>query len=136
MEIRTYDGKFDYLFLSHAESPFPTVYLRLVGTRLVDVGREHTADYDHEITEAKRDLSPAELQQLHSAVNADELYGNDSNRRAETQILQIIYAYLYSGRQTQAHQALTEMWPAFDQEAAWKKILEARRKGILRYTGS
>jgi len=136
IEIRTNDGKFDYLFLSHAESPFPAVYLRLIGTRLIEVGREHTADYDHEIDKAKRELSPAELHQIRSAVTADEFYGNDSNRSAATKILQIVYAYLYSGRQAQAHQALTEMWPTFDQEAAWKKILEARRKGILRYTSS
>ena len=134
IEIRTNDGKFDYLFLSHAESPFPAVYLRLVGTHFIDVGHEHIADYEHGIAEAKRELSPAELHQFRSAANADDLYGNDPNRSAATKVLQIVYAYLYSGRQAQAHQALTEMWPAFDQEAAWKKILEARQKGILRYT--
>ena len=135
IEIRTSDGQFDYLFLSHAESPLPAVYLRLVGTRLIDVGYEHIPDYDKEIAQAKGELDPEELSDFRSAPIGDPRYVSDSNRRTEATILQIICAYLYSGRATKAHKALNEMWPVFDQEAAWKKILEARRRGILKNTG-
>jgi hypothetical protein len=108
--------------------------LRLVGTRFIDISGEHIADYDKEIAEAKQGLVPEALSDFRSAPIGDPRYVNDSTRRTEATILQIICAYLYSGRQAQAHKALKEMWPTFDQEAAWKKILEARRKGILKYT--
>ncbi len=46
----------------------------------------------------------------------------------------IVLAYLYSGREAQARQALQELWPPFDQERIWNLILETRHNGILRYT--
>ena len=136
MEIQTHDGAFDYVFLSHAEAPFPSVYLSLEGTRLIDVGARHVAEYDREIDEAKRRLSEEKLRAFYAATNSEGAWANDSNREAAADVLQIIYAYLYSGRQSEAHDALTTMWPPFDQERAWKLILETRQKGILKYTRS
>ena len=47
--------------------------------------------------------------------------------------LMIVFAYLYSGREKQAHQALQDLWPPFDQERIWNLILETRHNGILCY---
>jgi hypothetical protein len=55
-------------------------------------------------------------------------------RDARYNALMIVFAYLYSGREEQAHQTLRDLWPPFDQERIWNLILEARRNGILCYT--
>src|SRR5216683_233641 len=49
-------------------------------------------------------------------------------------ILMIVLAYLYSGREDQAHHELQTMWPEFDRERMWKLIQETRHDGILCYT--
>jgi len=66
------------------------------------------------------------------------LKGNPSDdegaRKTIYRALSIAFAYLYSGRDIQAHQALQKMWPPFDQERVWNLILETRHNGILCYT--
>lgn len=135
MEILTMDGAFDYFdFLSHAETPFPDVYLRLDGKSLIDVGSQHVAEYDRSLKHAKAKLDAKLLQEFKSASDRDALAGPESNRRTASIVLQIIFDYLYSGREDQARGIVKKMWPLFDQDRIWKLILKTRRKGILRYT--
>ncbi|HEU5412820.1 MAG TPA: hypothetical protein VFW31_03645 [Candidatus Angelobacter sp.] len=132
MEIETLDGAFDYFDnFSHGGTPFPDVYLRLDDRRLIDISREHKADYDRRISELKSAISVKELAIFIQAENTEEKIGWE---QVSSKVVAIVQAYLYSGRPKQAHAALTQMWPPFDQDHMWKLILETRRKGILRYT--
>jgi len=133
IEIATRDGNFDgFDGLCHACSPFPLVYLRLDGTDLVDISPQNVDEYDEIIAESRKSFTAAELQRLR------DLKGNPSDseeaREAIYNALTIVFAYLYSGRETQAHEALRSMWPPFDQQRMWKLIEETRRDGILCYT--
>jgi hypothetical protein len=134
IEIATGDGAFDSFALSHAESPFPEVHLRLEGKSLVDISNTHVLEYNREIREAKMQLDPKAISQFRSVTAPDDLIEGDLNRQTVSIVLQIVFAYLYSGRKALAHQAVREMWPAFDQQRVWKLTLDTRREGILRYT--
>lgn len=131
IEVYVRDGAFDYFESAHAFSPFPDVYLRLDRTHLVDISGEHLADYDQKIKRLKIEIPDKDLKVFLQAENQDEKVGWE---QVSTRVLEIVLAYLYSGRQEQAHTTLKKMWPAFDQERIWKLILETRQKGILRYT--
>jgi hypothetical protein len=136
MEIATLDGGFDYFdSLSHAETPFPSVYLRLDGRKLVDVSHEHVGDYDIEIEEAKRRLDAQALRKFRSVPSHRAFVSDTTNRRTSGLVLALALAFLYSGRSSQAHKTIEEMWPAFDQQRIWKLILKTKRDGILNQTG-
>jgi hypothetical protein len=131
MEIQ--DGTFDYFDeVCHACSPFPLVYLRLNGSDLVDISREHASDYDEIIRDSQKALTPEERQRLKALTEKPS--DAEPVREARYNALMIVFAYLYSGREERAHQALQELWPRFDQERIWNLILETRRDGILCYT--
>jgi hypothetical protein len=132
MEIHALDGTFDYFDeFAHASSPFPDVYLRLEGRKLLDISQEHLVDYDKSITKLKAEISAKDLAVFLQAENRDEKIGWEN---VSANVVKIVQAYLYSGRKAQAHATLRKMWPPFDQQRMWELILQTRRKGILRYT--
>ena len=132
MEIETLDGAFDYFDnFSHGGTPFPDVYMRLDGKKLIDISRLHTADYDKEISELRSAIGAKELAVFIQAENEKEKIGWE---QVSSKVIGVVLAYLYSGRPSQARAALKRMWPVFDQDRVWKLILATRRKGILRYT--
>ena len=45
-------------------------------------------------------------------------------------VLEIVWSYLYSGRQQEAWHELQDMWPASDFERIRAAILDARARGI------
>jgi hypothetical protein len=131
MEIQ--DGAFDYFDeVCHACSPLPLVYLRLDGSNLVDIGREYADNYDEIIRVNRKALTGEERRSLKALKEKPS--DAEPIREARYHALMIVFAYLYSSREEQAHQALKEWWPTFDQERMWKLILETRRNGILCYT--
>lgn len=134
IDIETQDGDFDYFDgQRHACTVFPLVYLRLEGTKFVDVGSEHLAAYDEIIAKSQKALSDDKRQHLRSLKSRlTEDQGLDDDTVSNS--LKIVLAYLYSGREAEAHQTLVELWPRFDQERIWNLILESRRNGILSYT--
>lgn len=130
IDIVTQDGTFDYFDEQcHACTAFPVVYLRLEGDKFVDVGSEHLADYDEIIAKSQQSLSSEERQSLRSAKGSP--YETETASDATAKVLSIVFAYLYSGREAQARQALGELWPPFDQERIWKLIVETRQRGVL-----
>lgn len=132
MEIHALDGAFDYFDeFAHASSPFPDVYLRLEGRKLLDISQEHLVDYDKSTTKLKAEISAKDLAVFLQAENRDEKIGWEN---VSANVVKIVQAYLYSGRKAQAHATLRKMWPPFDQQRMWELILQTRRKGILRYT--
>jgi hypothetical protein len=131
MEIQ--DGAFDYFDeVCHACSPFPLVYLRLDGSNFVDIGREYADNYDEIIRVSQKALSREERRRLKALTEKPS--DAEPVRKARYNALMIVFAYLYSGREELAHQALQELWPPFDQERIWNLILETRHNGILCYT--
>lgn len=136
VEIVGQDGGFDYFDgQCHACTVFPVVYLRLEGDQLVDAGAEHVKDYDEIMAKNQQALSAEERQSFRSATQIPYKVG-DATDTTPGKVLSIVFAYLYSGREAQARQALQELWPPFDQERLWKLILDSRRKGILSQTGN
>jgi len=133
IEFATLDGAFDYFDgLCHACSPFPLVYLRLDGARFVDISAQHIADYDELITEQQKALTAPDLQRLRALK--DNPSDTEGNSETIFKVLTIVFAYLYSGREVQAHRALQDMWPPFDLERMWELIVETRNNGILSNT--
>ena len=51
-------------------------------------------------------------------------------------MLIVVLAYLYSGRESQAWQALGEMWPQSDQARIKAIIMERRSRGMLSQLGA
>ena len=126
------DGAFDYFDeVCHACSPFPLVYLRLEGSNLVDISREYVSDYDEIIRDSQKALTKEERQRLKALTEKPS--DAEPVMEARYNALMIVFAYLYSGREKQAHQALQDLWPPFDQERIWNLILETRHNGILCY---
>jgi hypothetical protein len=68
--------------------------------------------------QARPDSPPLELVRLNKL------------RAVKIQALEVVWAYLYSGREKEAWQSLAEMWPAGDQERIREEILKARARGI------
>jgi hypothetical protein len=134
IDLRTGDGAFDYFdCLSHAETVFPTVFLRLSGRELHDVGPEHWDDYADQIAGVRRRTTAEELRQFRESTNEDEMC--EGNPRATMpKVLAIVFANLYGGKEQEAWKALDEMWPPSDKQRIRKLILEKRAEGILRYT--
>jgi len=133
IQIATRDGNFDYFDeVCHACSPFPLVYLRLDGANLVDISPEHASDYDQIIRDSQNALTTEVRQRLKALTVKPSEAGPVGSARYKA--LTIVFAYLYSGREEQARQALRELWPPFDQERIWNLILETRHNGVLCYT--
>jgi len=128
------DGAFDYFdCLSHSETVFPTVFLRLQGRELKDVGPEHWDDYANQIADVRRRTSAEEVRQFHDAKSQDEIC-EGSPRETLPKVLTVVFADLYGGRQEEAWKALDAMWPPADKERIRQLILQKRAEGILRYT--
>lgn len=120
--ILTSDGAFDYFDgLCHACAPFPRVVLQATTTGLRDVSSQFVEEYDSEIAVARARIGQGEIGKFELSDFAD----------AKPVVLEIIYSYLYSGREEQAWQALNEMWPAADRDRIHKLILDTRAKGLL-----
>ena len=129
------DGAFDYFdCLSHSETAFPAVFLRLQGRELKDVGSEHWDYYANQIADARRSLTAEELDRFRKARGQDELCEERDPRSTMPKVLTIVFADLYGGREEEAWKALETMWPPADKERIRKLILQKRAEGILRYT--
>jgi hypothetical protein len=50
-------------------------------------------------------------------------------RKVKIQVLEIVWAYLYSGREKEAWRALADMWPIADVERIRSEIIAARAPG-------
>jgi len=123
--------------LGHADftSP-PMVVLRLGRPGLVDVSPWYRAAYDRQIAALRQGLTAQELQYF---KNSDGRLNDVSVKAAEgvalrktkAMVLEIVWAYLYSGRPEHAWTELNKVWPAGDVARARNAIWEARSRGIM-----
>lgn len=114
----------------------PTIVMRFEKRRLIDVSAEFRPAYDQKIAQVKADL---DSKQLTDFKNSDGRFGAippwetdriRSLQKTRIKALEIVWAYLYSGREQEAWHALSEMWPAEDVSRIRSLISKARAEGL------
>ncbi len=114
----------------------PTLLLRFDHGRLLDFTSEFQPYFDQAIAEVRQQISPQEIQRFKQRAMAGPTRGasppDDVSRegRMKTRILEVVWAYLYSGRQDAAWDALREMWPDGDLSRVATGITGARARGL------
>jgi hypothetical protein len=119
----------------------PTVVLRFEDKKLIDVSSEFRPHFDRQIELLRSQL---DTQQLSDFKKSDGKLSNDlppakdrPHGQLATQILatkikvlEIVWCYLYSGREQEAWNALAEMWPPADLDRIRTAILNAQSHGM------
>src|SRR5207253_2625705 len=112
------------------------IVLRFEGGRLLDVNSEFQSYFDSEIAKIRKKIDQQDLLDFKSsngaltpttALSAEQLH---RLRRVKARVLEVVWSYLYSGREQEAWRSLAEMWPAADVERIRTAVLEARAHGI------
>ncbi len=129
------DG-FDGLPLFSYDFP-PTVILRFEKGQLIDVSSEHQQYYDRQIAKVEAQLNAAALNKFKNSdgkLSSTSINLEDQHTliRTKVKVLEIVWAYLYSGREQQAWSELEQMWPAADLTRIRGAIQFAYAGGILR----
>jgi len=139
VEIWSHDAAaiagFETFVLGEFDAP-PTIVLRFEQGRLLDVSSEFQTYFDDEIANIREKIGPQDLLDFKSsngaltpptALSAEQLH---RLRRVKARVLEIVWSYLYSGREQEAWRSLAEMWPAADVERIRTAVLDARAHGI------
>ena len=113
----------------------PTLVLSFEHGKLTDFSAHYQPQYDQQIATLRTQLT---AQQLSSFRNSDGRLAFGSVppsewaqlRKTKVKVLEMIWAYLYSGRPQQAWAELDEAWPPADAARIQAAILAARAKGI------
>lgn len=119
------------------DSP-PTVVLRFEKGRLVDVSSQFLSYYDAQITRFRSQFTADDLSSFKRSDGKLSVDNRQSPEelhrliRTKISILEIVWAYLYSGREQQAWASLNDLWPAEDVERIRAAISAAHQRGILR----
>jgi hypothetical protein len=137
-KILTKDGAFDYFDgMCHACTPFPSMVLEVREGKLRDASAQFVADYDGEIAEARSGINQGDLGRFLTvadlATNGRAQAESEQLRQA---ILKVVLSYLFSGREQQAWQELTAMWPANDVQRIKKLIVKTWAQGVLAKIGA
>ena len=115
----------------------PTIVLRFEHGDLLDASSEFQSYFDNQIAWLRKQLNPEDLRDFKSSDGKLSVRATPSAdrqhrmRQVKIKVLEIVWAYLYSGRETQAWTALAEMWPDGDLSRIRTAIVEARAHGIL-----
>jgi|SRR5579862_3028989 len=123
------------LYLAELDSA-PPIVLRFEHGKLLDVSSEFQAYYDEQIASLRTQLNSEDLSNFKNAdgrpspgaSSAEELH---RLRQVKIKVLEIVWNYLYSGRERQAWSALAEMWPDNDVARIRAALVEARAHGVL-----
>ncbi|MGD0648106.1 MAG: hypothetical protein ABR971_08950 [Acidobacteriaceae bacterium] len=116
--------------LGHADfaSP-PMVALRFEHGRLVDVSAWYRELYDLQIAALRDSVTAEELTEFRKS-DGQHISGSDRLRKTKATVLEIVWAYLYSGRQERAWAELEDVWPAGDVARVEAAMMAARARGI------
>jgi hypothetical protein len=114
----------------------PPVILRFSRGKLLDVSPEFQFFFDNHISTLREALSADELGNFRRSDG--KLISNDLSsaerihklRAVKMKVLEIVWSYLYSGREPQAWLALDEMWPSGDVARIRAAIVSTRAHGI------
>jgi hypothetical protein len=122
--------------LTYADYDFaPTIVLSFDHSVLTDVSAHYQSQYDRQIAALRGQMS---AQGLSSFRKSDGRLAFGSLpvaewarlRKTKVKVLEIVWAYLYSGRPQQAWAELDKAWPPVDAARIKTKILAARARGI------
>jgi hypothetical protein len=123
--------------LSLAEFDFaPPIVLRFDHGQLLEVSAEFLPYFDHLIADRKAHLDAKDLKDFKASdgrlapgtsLSPEQRY---RLRKVKVGILEIVWAYLYSGREREAWSGLAEMWPTADADRIQAAIAQAREHGI------
>ncbi len=121
----------------------PAVVLRFEHGRLLDAGSEFQNYFDEAIADARSKLTPEDLRGFKASdgrtdsvahFSAEEQRESENLQATKLRVLQIVWSYLYSGREQDAWNALSGMWPAADFERIKAEIVRTRSQGVLAQT--
>jgi hypothetical protein len=117
----------------------PTLVLRFVRGRLLDVSSEFRRYFDSQIARLQGELNSEDLRDFKSSngrlpvtayFSPDDVRRGERLARIKQRVVQMVWAYLYSGREEQAWAALDQMWPPADRDRIRAAIVSARARGI------
>lgn len=139
IEIRTDDSAavngLDGLLVAYMNYP-PEYVLRFENGKLLDASWEFPDYFDGIAGRVREEIKPDSLREFKAgdgrlqAGSSSDFEQFNRLRIVKIQILEIVWAYLYSGREPEAWRALAEMWPAGDVERIRRLISNARANGI------
>jgi hypothetical protein len=114
----------------------PTVVFRFSHGLLIDVSADFQPYFDNEIARMRADIRDEDLRDFKDSdgkltatksVSPERLH---QLRTVKIKVLEIVWAYLYSGREQDAWRSLTEMWPSADIGRIRVELENARKHGI------
>jgi hypothetical protein len=114
----------------------PPLVLRFQRDKLLDASAEFQSYFDQKIAEERAKLNPQDLADFKSSDGrlAPPVAKPDDRllrlRSIKVKVLEIVWSYLYSGREQEAWNSLAEMWPASDVERIRAALLAMRVRGI------
>ena len=123
--------------LSLAELDFaPPVILRFEHNQLLDVSSEFQSYFDDRIAQQRAKLDARALKDFKDSdgkllpdlsATPDRMH---RLRRTKIAVLEILWSYLYSGREQRAWSALADLWPEKDAKRIQGELVSARNSGI------
>jgi hypothetical protein len=128
------DG-FEKLTLGELDSA-PTVVFRVAHGQLLDVSADFQPYFDGEIARMRAGIQEQYLQDFKrsdgkltatKSVSPERLH---QLRMVKIKVLEIVWGYLYSGREQDAWRSLAEMWPSADVDRIRVALGNARAHGI------
>lgn len=117
----------------------PTYVLQFDDDRLLDASPQFQPYFDDVIRKVHSEIKSGLLHdfklsdgklQARVGMSVAETVRQQELLRAKIQVLEIVWAYLYSGREQEAWRTLEEMWPAGDVTRIRGEIVSARERGI------
>ncbi len=114
----------------------PTIVLRFERNRLIDVSSEFRSYFDQEIAKLRAEIDSQDLRDFKNSDGRLAFTGSLSAqqlhrlRGVKIKVLEVVWSYLYSGREPEAWRKLVEMWPASDVERIRAAILNMHAHGI------
>jgi hypothetical protein len=126
---------FENLALSELDSP-PSLVFRFARGRLLDVSAEFQPHFDDVIAKIRAGIRSQDLADFKASdgkltttpvISAERLH---HLRMVKIKVLEVVWAYLYSGREHDAWRSLAEMWPPADIDRIHAALVSGRARGI------
>jgi hypothetical protein len=111
----------------------PTMVLRFEDKKLIDVSSEFRPHFDRQIKLLRAQLDAQQLsnfKQSDGKLSDNKFAAKDPLLATKIKVLEIVWCYLYSGREQEAWSALAEMWPAADLERIRAAIVDGKSRGL------
>jgi len=114
----------------------PTVVLRFEKKKLIDVSSQFRPYFDREIETLHSQLDARQLsdfKQSDGELSNEHWMGIHQPQGllpTKVKVLEIVWCYLYSGREQEARKTLAEMWPSSDLNRIRNAIVEAQARGL------